>query len=167
MKKPVLIIIAGPNGSGKTSITSKILQHEWVESCLYVNPDNIAKDTFGDWNSREAVLNAAKYSTQIREECIEKKEGLIFETVLSPYVFSTLIYIGEPVFKLPLNTVSPVTALRGTLSPVSAFVSRYVSPEVIVPSRGIFSPGFTIIISPIKISDGETFVIVPFTSVLA
>ena len=41
MKKPVLIIIAGPNGSGKTSITSKILQHEWVESCLYINPDNI------------------------------------------------------------------------------------------------------------------------------
>ncbi len=34
MKKPVLIIIAGPNGSGKASITSKILQHEWVESCL-------------------------------------------------------------------------------------------------------------------------------------
>jgi predicted ABC-type ATPase len=44
MKKPVLIIIAGPNGSGKTSITSKILQHEWVESCLYINPDNIANE---------------------------------------------------------------------------------------------------------------------------
>jgi uridine kinase len=29
--KPVLIVIAGPNGSGKTSITSKILQHNWVE----------------------------------------------------------------------------------------------------------------------------------------
>lgn len=44
MKKPVLIIIAGPNGFGKTSITSKILQHEWVESCLYINPDNIANE---------------------------------------------------------------------------------------------------------------------------
>ena len=44
MKKPVLIIIAGPNESGKTSITSKILQHEWVESCLYINPDNIANE---------------------------------------------------------------------------------------------------------------------------
>ena len=83
MKKPVLVIIAGPNGSGKTSITSKILQHEWVESCLYINPDNIANEKFGDWNSKEAVLDAAKYSTKIREECIEKGDGLIFETVLS------------------------------------------------------------------------------------
>jgi GTPase SAR1 family protein len=31
LKKPTLIIIAGPNGSGKTSITSKILKHEWVQ----------------------------------------------------------------------------------------------------------------------------------------
>ena len=30
MKKPVLIVIAGPNGSGKTSITHKILQHDWM-----------------------------------------------------------------------------------------------------------------------------------------
>ncbi|MCI0501851.1 MAG: zeta toxin family protein, partial [Epsilonproteobacteria bacterium] len=82
MKKPVLIIIAGPNGSGKTSITSKILQHEWVESCLYINPDNIANEKFGDWNSKEAVLAAARYSTKIREESIENGEGLIFETVL-------------------------------------------------------------------------------------
>jgi len=32
--KPKLIVIAGPNGSGKTSVTGKILEHEWVEDCL-------------------------------------------------------------------------------------------------------------------------------------
>lgn len=29
--RPVLIVIAGPNGSGKTFVTSKILHHEWLE----------------------------------------------------------------------------------------------------------------------------------------
>lgn len=37
--RPVLIVIAGPNGSGKTTITTKILRHEWMEDAIYVNPD--------------------------------------------------------------------------------------------------------------------------------
>ena len=49
--KPVLIVIAGPNGSGKTTITTKILHHQWIEDAVYINPDQIAKDKFGDWNS--------------------------------------------------------------------------------------------------------------------
>ena len=32
--RPVLIIIAGPNGSGKTTITSRILHHEPAASDL-------------------------------------------------------------------------------------------------------------------------------------
>ena len=60
--RPVLIVIAGPNGSGKTTITSKILKHEWLENVLYINPDQVAQDRFGDWNSPEAVLQAAPYS---------------------------------------------------------------------------------------------------------
>ena len=62
--KPVLIVIAGPNGSGKTSVTSKILHHEWLEDSGYINPDNVARDVFGDWNNHEAVLNAAKYCNE-------------------------------------------------------------------------------------------------------
>ena len=33
--KPVLIVIAGPNGSGKTTITSRVLHHEWLEDSIY------------------------------------------------------------------------------------------------------------------------------------
>ena len=83
MKKPILIVIAGPNGSGKTSITSKILLHEWVEECVYINPDTIANEIFGNWNSHEAVLKAAQLATQMREDCLIKRQSLIFETVLS------------------------------------------------------------------------------------
>lgn len=81
--KPVLIVIAGPNGSGKTTITSKILKHEWLENALYVNPDQVAQDRFGDWNSPEAVLQAAQYCEEQREACLRQGQSLIFETVLS------------------------------------------------------------------------------------
>ena len=41
--KPELIVIAGPNGSGKTSITQQFLYHEWAEGTLYINPDQAIK----------------------------------------------------------------------------------------------------------------------------
>ena len=81
--KPVLIVIAGPNGSGKTTITTKILHHQWMEDAVYVNPDQIAMDKFGDWNSAEAVMQSVKYCEELREQCLQKRKSLIFETVLS------------------------------------------------------------------------------------
>ena len=81
--KPVLIVIAGPNGYGKTTITSKILKHEWMEDALYVNPDQVAQDRFGDWNSKEAVMQAVEYCEKQREDCLLDGKSLIFETVLS------------------------------------------------------------------------------------
>ena len=83
LHRPVLIVIAGPNGSGKTTITSKILRHEWLEDAIYINPDQVAQEMFGDWNSPEAVMQAAQYCEQLREQCLFKTQSLIFETVLS------------------------------------------------------------------------------------
>ena len=82
-KKPVLIVIAGPNGSGKTSVTSKILQHEWMEDSVYINPDIVAQEKFGDWNSAEAIKKAVVYCEEWREKCLTERKSLIFETVLS------------------------------------------------------------------------------------
>lgn len=59
-RRPTLCIVAGPNGSGKTSTTRLLLQNEWTADSFYINPDNIAQEVFGDWNSPEAVLKAAK-----------------------------------------------------------------------------------------------------------
>lgn len=80
---PLLIVIAGPNGSGKTSVTSRLLKHEWVEDSVYINPDIVAKEIFGDWNSKEAVLNAANYCAEWRERCLLERQSFIFETVMS------------------------------------------------------------------------------------
>ncbi len=81
--RPELIIIAGPNGSGKTSVTKKFLHHEWAEGTIYINPDDVAKEKFGDWNSREAILSAANYCAKWREDCLNNKTSFVFETVMS------------------------------------------------------------------------------------
>ena len=59
-ERPRLIVVAGPNGTGKTSITEQLLRHRWMEGCEYINPDYIARDEFGDWNSADAVGRAAR-----------------------------------------------------------------------------------------------------------
>lgn len=81
--RPVLIVIAGPNGSGKTSVTSKILHHEWLEDSEYINPDNVARDIYGDWNNHESIIKAANYCNEWRERCLKEKKSHIFETVMS------------------------------------------------------------------------------------
>ncbi len=80
---PLLIVIAGPNGSGKTTITSEVLASEWLEDAVYINPDIVAQEKFGNWNSPEAVREAALYCEQWRERCLANGESLIFETVMS------------------------------------------------------------------------------------
>ncbi|MCR5240768.1 MAG: hypothetical protein K6E15_11515 [Prevotella sp.] len=40
-------------------MNATLYQHEWMEHALYINPDQIAKDMFGDWNfSMAMILNA-------------------------------------------------------------------------------------------------------------
>jgi predicted ABC-type ATPase len=52
--KPVLLVIAKPNGSGKTTVTVKLRRDQWSEGVEYINPDDIAKKKFGGWNSPTA-----------------------------------------------------------------------------------------------------------------
>lgn len=136
--RPVLIVIAGPNGSGKTSVTSKILHHEWLEDSEYINPDNVARDIFGNWNNRDAILNAANYCNDWRERCLAKHKSHIFETVMSaPDKVDYIIRAKEAGFFIRLffvSTVSPtINAKRvaqrvldgGHDVPIPKIISRY------------------------------------------
>ncbi|MBR1543536.1 MAG: zeta toxin family protein [Muribaculaceae bacterium] len=82
-KRPTLCVIAGPNGSGKTTTTIQLLNDEWANDSLYINPDNIAQEIFGDWNSKEAILKAAELASRQRYECLKSRSDFVFETVFS------------------------------------------------------------------------------------
>ncbi len=82
-QRPRLLLVAGPNGSGKTTITERGLAHEWFAGCEYINPDLIARDEFGDWNSQAAVLKAVGVAAERRERCLDELGHLAFESVFS------------------------------------------------------------------------------------
>lgn len=82
-ERPRLLVVAGPNGSGKTTITERGLAHVWFGGCEYINPDLIARDEFGDWNSPAAVLAAAGAAKERRDRAVAERRSLAFETVFS------------------------------------------------------------------------------------
>lgn len=75
--RPVLCVVAGPNGSGKTSTTEKLLTNEWTADSVYINPDNIAQEKYGDWNSEEFVDRAYVYDNSRNNELPQ----LLYRTV--------------------------------------------------------------------------------------
>jgi predicted ABC-type ATPase len=138
MEKPKLLIVAGPNGSGKTSVTGKILKHTWMEGCEYINPDNIAQEVFGDWNSYQAVIKAAEYAANLREDCIANKRSLIFETVLSAPdklafietakqkgYFIRLFFIGTNNPQINAERIARRVMAGGHDVPIHKIISRY------------------------------------------
>ena len=136
--RPVLIVIAGPNGSGKTTVTSKILHHEWLEDSEYINPDNVARDMFGDWNNQEYVLKAANYCNEWRERCLAERKSHIFETVMSAddkvdYIlrakevgfFIRLFFVSTESPTINAKRVANRVLNGGHDVPISKIISRY------------------------------------------
>ena len=76
-------MIAGPNGAGKTTVTVKLRNEKWSDDVEYLNPDDVARDRFGDWNSPQASLNAARWTSARREALLAERAGIAFETVFS------------------------------------------------------------------------------------
>jgi predicted ABC-type ATPase len=135
---PRLIVVAGPNGAGKTSITEQLLRHEWMTDCVYVNPDFIARDQFGDWNSPDAVLKAAQRAAEIREQCLSEGKNLAFETVLSAPdkvdfiqrakkagYFVRLFFIGTDDPSINAKRVAMRVMEGGHDVPIGKIISRY------------------------------------------
>ena len=133
-----MIIIAGPNGSGKTSVTKRFLHHEWAEGTIYINPDEVANEMFGDWNSKEAVLNAANYCAEWREICLTERKSFVFETVMSAEdkvqfiikaknagFFIRLFFISTENPKINASRIADRVMKGGHDVPISKIISRY------------------------------------------
>lgn len=132
-------MIAGPNGSGKTTITKRLREERWSEGVEYLNPDEVAQDRFGDWNSPQAVLDAARWTDARREELLALGQGIAFETVFSTPskveflararasgYFLRVFFIGTQDPRINAARVAGRVMAGGHTVPIDKIVSRYV-----------------------------------------
>lgn len=135
---PALLVVAGPNGAGKTTLTARLRQDRWSEGVEYLNPDDIARDRFGDWNSPEAVLQAAQWTTARREELLVARQAIAFETVLSAPdkldflararqvgYFSRVFFVSTCDPRINAARVAGRIMQGGHTVPIEKIVSRY------------------------------------------
>lgn len=136
--RPKLIVIAGPNGSGKTTFTNQVLRHDWSDGCTFINPDEIAKEEFGDWNSPAAVKKAVVRAKDIREDCLWNKKSMLLESVFSgpdkldfirqardADFFIRFFFIGTDNPKINAARVARRVMDGGHDVPISKIISRY------------------------------------------
>ena len=135
---PALLVIAGPNGAGKTTVTTRLRADHWSEGVEYLNPDDIARDRFGDWNSPEAVLQAARWAEARREDLLGARAGIAFETVFSAPdkvdfihrarqagYFVRVFFIGTSDPRINASRVADRVIRGGHTVPIEKIVKRY------------------------------------------
>lgn len=136
--KPALLVIAGPNGAGKTTITARLRAERWSHGVEYLNPDDIARDRFGDWNSPQAMLEAARWTTARREDLLARGAGIAFETVFSSIeklefvaharargYFVRLFFIGTTDPRINAARVADRVMQGGHTVPIDKIILRY------------------------------------------
>ncbi len=135
---PVLLVIAGPNGAGKTTVTARLRVDLWSEGVEYLNPDDVARDRFGDWNDPDAVLSAARWVEARREALLAALRGIAFETVFSAPdkldfmlraraagYFVRVFFIGTSDPRINAARVADRVIRGGHTVPIEKIVARY------------------------------------------
>ncbi len=79
---PLLVVIAGVNGAGKSTITARLRQEPGFPS-NYINPDEIALTLTDITDLRERASTASKRADEQRNRWLTGRESMAFETVMS------------------------------------------------------------------------------------
>lgn len=134
---PTITMIAGPNGSGKTRLSLSLISNGLISSDTYINPDHIARQRYGDWDSAEARRKAIAHAAGLIKANLKSKTSFALETVLSPsgvallnrarrYGFvSHLYFIGTDDPAINITRVAARTRAGGHDIPEATIIRRH------------------------------------------
>ena len=135
-KKPELFIIAGPNGSGKTTSAMNLLP-DFLQCEEYVNADAIASG-LSQFRPESVAINAGRIMLSRIQELYRQKKSFSFETTMASRHFAVLLkncrQAGYSVSIIFLWLQSPALAVErvamrvkngGHSSPTETIIRRY------------------------------------------
>ncbi|MYM21944.1 hypothetical protein GTP46_04685 [Duganella sp. FT135W] len=112
---PLVVVFAGPNGSGKTSLIEE-LKHTGLATMrgvvplpsYFINPDQVAKDLEGEFPDQNARDEAAQRAAmQARANAIAGRLPFAFETVMShPSRINEMLLLKEQGYHLFLTFIT-------------------------------------------------------------
>jgi predicted ABC-type ATPase len=136
MSKPTCIIIAGPNGSGKTTFALDYLENV-VGFDNFINADLIASG-LSPLSPEKHLLTASKLFLKEINKAIEARENISFETTLSGKSYLKLIrklknngwrveliYLYLPSVQLSIKRVAERVIHGGHNIPKATIIRRY------------------------------------------
>lgn len=136
-RKPRFLIIAGPNGSGKTTFAKLLLENRWGLGCRFFNADERAQ-ALGDWNNEDYVRQAQIEIRDALLNALDNKNEILYETVFShpskidlvnkaleKGYFIRFFYICTSSYRINVNRVAERVMQGGHSVPGEKLVSRF------------------------------------------
>jgi len=142
MRKPILLVVAGANGAGKTTFIQTQINFEEISPQAYVCPDLIAEEIRREHPSlseEEIYRQAMPIAEELRYKKLEKGEDIVLETVFSSdekLIFLekalergyevNMVYVTTEDPRINAGRVAKRVALGGHPVPPEKIYSRYM-----------------------------------------
>ena len=120
MSRPQMFLIAGVNGSGKTSFTRNITRKH--PTLKVIDPDAIAKGMTGSFSTIDAeAVGAGKVALMTVQQCISNKQSFVVESTISGRVYLRYLEMAK---KAGFKTILVYVALESVVMSAERVRSR-------------------------------------------